>query len=232
MKDRTALIITIIAILILSSVSYRQSKYLQDLFSQKEGQISLPQLEVPKFEMPDFEIPDLEDMPGIEDIIPQEDKTPVEFVSPDNKLKFTYSSDWIETESGLLEKFNEKVAEQASKTLFLAQKLNVREGVFVFLIVQEFSLTEQESAQSIVEDIEEEASRRKETMTILESDIREKEAFLESKHEQEGSALHSVRKLMISEKTAYLVTIVSQEESWSLFQEEANDILDSVSLVE
>jgi len=207
MKIDKLLISIIIFILLLSFVTYWQFKNFQKTLSE----VKLPSLEMSKFEMPLF----------------QENKEYKEFVSPDGKLKLKYSSDWMEMPKESLKNFDQEAIKEG-QTLFLASKFKIEKTAFALLIIQE--LEKRKNPEEIIEEIQSEAKEKGGEVEIISLDIKENRGYFEAKYKRKGGTFRSKEKIILGENKFYLISIFSLEKDWPEFQDEANEILDSVQL--
>jgi len=162
-----------------------------------------------------------------------------EFISPDGKLKMAYSSDWIEIkDEKILEKTTpkEKIEKYGLETLFLAQKL--RKEKIAQLIISELNFDKQKSFENIIEEMKEANHQQGWEMEIIKSEIKDEEDVLEAKYRKtDRYDVHSKEKILLlnpeNEKTkVYLVTVIALDKNWQEFSEEAEEIINSATLIE
>jgi len=207
MKIDKFLILILLSIFLLSFFTYWQFKKLQKF--------------LPKIEIPNIEMPKPESM--------FQQKTEIkEFVSLDGKLKFKYSSDWMEMPK---ESWQEKIIAE-TKVLFFANKFKLEKATFASLVVQELSLEKEKSVEEIVEEMKKEVKAKNGELEILNLEIKGKEAYLKMKYKKEMEPTFiSKEKIILGEKKAYFVNIFSLENFWQDFEAETNEILNSVKFV-
>lgn len=184
----------------------------------REFKKSLSKIEPPKFEMPKLQTP----------FSPAKTEEK-EFVSPDGKLKIKYSSDWLKMEEKSLEMFSKQMVIKEVKTLFFAQKIK---GVALgFLSVQEIELKEDKKPEDIIEEMKK--GRKEEELKISNLKLAENEAVFEVDYQKEGSpGLHSKEKILKEANKAYIISVTSFSQSWTDFEQEANQILNSTQILE
>ncbi len=196
-------------ILLLSFFTYRHFK------SWRE---SLSEVEMPKFEMPKFEIPS------------KKEGGYKEFVSPDGELKMKYPADWMEMKKEMFEGFTQ---EGEGKTLFFAQKFEFEKTAQAFLTVQELNLKEKKGAEEIIEEMKKDVEAKEGKMEILKLEIEDKTAVLEASYKgKTGFPLRSKEKIILNEKKGYLISFSTFEKNWPDLQKEAEEIINSTTLLE
>ncbi|XOA42701.1 MAG: hypothetical protein ACKKMO_02725 [Candidatus Nealsonbacteria bacterium] len=215
MKDYKTLILIILFILLLSFITWKRFETLQKPFSLYETKL-------PKFEMPKFE-----------SFFSQEDNGSEEFVSPDGKLKLKYPSNWIKMEKESLETFNKEIAREGAKNLFFAQKFKIKENTLAILIVQELTLEKETSLEEIIEEMKEKTKEKDGEMEIEKSEFDDKIVYLEVKYKRdETPILYSKEKIILEEDKAYLITFLNPNNNWSGFEEEINEIFNSIQIID
>ncbi|UZE93375.1 MAG: hypothetical protein IB617_00905 [Candidatus Nealsonbacteria bacterium] len=215
MKDYKTLILIILFILLLSFITWKRFETLQEPFSLYETNF-------PKFEMPKFE-----------SFFSQEDKGSEEFVSPDGKLKLKYSSNWIKMEEESLETFNKEIAREGAKNLFFAQKSKIEENALAILIVQELTLEKEISLEEIIEEMKEKTKEKDGEMEIEKSEFDDKIAYLEVKYKRDETPIfYSKEKIILEEDKAYLIIFLNSNNNWSGFEEEINEIFNSIQIID
>jgi hypothetical protein len=173
---------------------------------------------VPKIEIPKVEIPKPE-------TFLQPKAEPKEFISPDGKFKFRYSSDWVEIPGN---KWQETISSEA-KILFFSTKFKIQKGAFASLAVQEVNW--EKELKEFIEEMKRKAKERSGEMEILNLEIKEREADLKARYKKEGANFISREKIILGEKKISLISIFSLERFWPEFESEAEEILNSVQLV-
>jgi hypothetical protein len=205
MKIDKFLVLIILSILLLSYFTYWQFKKMAE--------------SLPKIKIPEVEIPKPESM--------FQQKTEVkEFISPDGKLKFKYSSDWTEMPK---ESWQEAISAEA-KILFFANKFKIEKAAFASLVVQELSW--KKDVREIIEEMGKEAKEKSGEMEILNLEIKDKGADLKARYKKEGGLnFISREKIILGEEKVYLISIFSLERFWPEFEIEADEILNSVEIL-
>jgi len=208
MKIDKFLILIFLAILFLNFAAYWQLRSFQEV---------LREIEIPKLEMPKIELFPVET-----------EKITKEFTSPDGKLKFQYSSDWMEiTKKGFEQHYQETVIAEA-KVLFLAQKFNLEKMTFAFLIVQEFG--NEKSLEEIIKEMKASVKEREGEMKILKLD--EEKGIFEARYEKENQpAFHSLKRVLKGENKTYLIIVLTSEKDWPELENESYEILNSIQII-
>jgi len=216
MKNKNLFILTIICIISLAIISYKQLRGFNSPLSENQ---------IPNFEMPDFESLLFEGKEGSE-----------RFVSPNKKLEMNYPSSWMRMEGGSLEYFNQEVIKEEAKVLFFAQKLDVKTGSFASLVVQELNLDKNKTVEELVQEIEKEALEKGVRMEITNLEIEGQGGLLEAKYiTGQDFDLHSKEKITIlelenAEPIAYLISFIALDKDWTKFEQEADEIFNSVEI--
>lgn len=211
MKIDKFLILIILFILGLSFATYGQFKGFRE---------SLSKVGLPKFEMPELKL-----------FSPQEEIGYQEFVSPDGKLKLKYSSDWMKMEKESLAKLNQEMIKEGAKILFFGQKIKIEKVASASLVIQEINLGGK-SLEEIIEEMKEDVRKKEGEVEITQLKIKEKEAYLEAEYKrEEGTIFNSKERILLSGEKAYSIAIFALDYHWPEFEEEANEILDSVQIV-
>ena len=162
-----------------------------------------------------------------------------EFISPDEKLKMKYPSDWIEMkDEKILEQIipKEEAEKYGLKNLFLAQKF--REGKYGQLKVTELTLEEEETIELLIEKMKESNLQQGWEMEIIKSEIKDNEAIFETKYQKPDRLdTHSKEKIIIPEsqeekKKAFLIVFMCFDKDWEEFEKEADDIIRSAHLID
>jgi len=201
-------ILVIIVILFLSGATF---------WNFKSWRKSLGQVELPKFEMPKMEL------------FPEKGGSK-EWTSPDGKLKMKYPADWIEVDIKMLENYVQREVEE--KPLLVAQKFSIEKSTLVFLTVNKLNFEESVEFEEILEKMKEDAKKREGKMEVLNSEIKDKEMVFEAKYTKKGGTVFLSREKILLEKGGYLVSVFAFEKDWSEFKKEAEEIINSVQLVE
>lgn len=209
----TVLLIIFSCIVLLSFLSYWNIKRFQNSLSEG-GKIELPKIEVP----------------DINSIFSPEGTKEKEFVSSDGKLKFKYTSDWMELPKDVSKNL---LPEEGTKILLYLQKIKLKEGGASFLIVQEIDFDQKKlSLEKLVEELKKNVEKKGATMEIISFEKKEKEGVLEIIYRVgKTTSLRSKEKIIENEGKFYIVSIFSSEKDWGIFKEEIEEILNSVQLV-
>lgn len=211
MKEKKTLFLSIIAIAILSLITFWYFKRASRSFSQ---------LELPKFELPEFET-----------FLSQETKEYTEFITPDGKLKLNYPSHWMKMAPEVLEKLNQAITTEKARNLLFTQGTKLEKGAIIFLMVQELFLEEEKSLEGLIEASKEGVKGGRE-VEISNLKIEGEIAYFEGDYKEEGSPpVYSKEKLILGDNKAYSVIILNLTNNWSEFEEEVNEILNSIQLV-
>jgi len=209
MKIDKFILLIIIFIIVLSFGTYWQFKKFRESISKSVFQ---------NFEMPEIKL------------FSQPENKDVEFVSPDEKLKITYPSNWINIATENLETMNREMAKKEAKILFFGNKINLKSASFASLIIQEVKL----GGRNIEEIIEESKnnSQEGEETKIVQSKIEEKEAYFEEEYKRkDGTIFISKERVLLSEEKAYFVTVFALDSFWPDFKDEAEKILNSAKII-
>lgn len=185
----------------------------------KKVDFTFDEIELPKIEMPERKI---------EDFLPLEKEGEKEWLSPDQKLKLTYSLNWTNLREAFFERSEEKIMVEEFEFLLLAQRLNLQNNLSALLTV--YKVAGQESLEEFIENLKEFIKSQSEQTEI---NIVEEENFVwvEFTSKEKEQTFYSKGKVIIREETAYLVLISAQEESWSFFKQEIQEIFDSVQIL-
>ena len=203
------LLIIFILILVLSLLVYQQFKGLQQ---------SLAEVNLPKFEIPDIN----------STFWSGEKEGYKEWTSPDGKLKMKYPSHWVETDESFKNYFFQSTEE--AEVLFFASKFNLESlGALNFLVVEKLNV--ENNLEGIIEQMKKDAKESGGEIEITELNIGEKEAEFETEYKSKaGIIFYSKEKLLLAEEGVYSVKIFSQKNYWSKINNEAIEILDSLTL--
>lgn len=209
MKDKKYFILTIISILALSVITYQQFKGFREISSE---------IDLPEFKMPEFNLSNL-----------QENTENKEFISPDNKLRIEYPSSWLVLPKEGLENLNQEIVKINSEILFFAQKFNLQDATFISLAIQKLHLEEGQDLETVIYQMEEDAKKEEKNGEILQSKINDKNAYLETRYKKEGEATFITKeKAILHENEVYIITFIAQEKNWSIFEEEVEEIFNSI----
>lgn len=170
-----------------------------------------------------------------EDILKTGENNYKEFISPDGKLKMKYPSDWLETKD---EKFLEEFIPEEWKnkynlqTIFFAQELKT--GKIGQIIVNEGDFDIQ--IEEIIEEMKKSNQAKGWTMEIINLNL--EEGIFEAKYQKtDHYDLHSKEKILFSEgkenaKKAYLIAFIVFDKDWEKFENKADEVINSVQLVD
>ena len=214
MSNKKYILILIILILGLGFLSFWQFKK----FSQ-----SLTKVELPKIEMPEMKF---------EEFLPLEKESLKEWASPDGKLKLKYPANWIESSEALLEQFKqEEMVLAGAKILFFAYQFSFETQALAFLIVEEIS--QEKSLNEIVKEIEKNIAEEKGEMEVINLEKENKTAWLEIKMKRKGEvSFQAKEKIIFLEDKTYLIAFTTFEKDWPKFEEEANEIFNSIEIIQ
>lgn len=208
MKDSKYLILIVACIVVLSGLSY----WRVNNFNKSLKNVSFPKIEIPQTEP-----------------FPQPTNvTTKEFVTPDGKLKVYYTSEWIETDKGILEGLNkEAIKSKVGEVLLFAHKFSFSGSFyFVSLLVQKINSTD---TKEIFEGMKNDIEERKGQMEVLNLETEDKNISFEAKYkEEDGYTLYSKEKIFIGKENSYLVSLFAPEENLEKLVEESSSILSSV----
>lgn len=205
MKIDKFLLLIIATISVLSLGAYFQFKKLKEA--------------LPEFKKPEIEIP------KPETFLQQKIETK-EFTSPDGRLKFKYSSDWLEMPK---EAWQETINTE-TKILLFATKFKIERAVFASLVVQELSW--EKGVKEVIEKIENEVKKKSGEIKFLDLKIGEREANFKARYKKQEANFISKEKIIWGEGKIYIISIFSFERFWPEFENEANEILNSVQILE
>lgn len=182
-----------------------------------------------------------EDVAEFESIISEEEPSEgqsKEFISPDGKLKLTYSSDWkeINDEKALKEVFTEELTEKYNlKILLFAGYLKSK--VFSQLLVAEGYFGDQESLEEIINIFKESGQEKGWEVTIINPELKNNEITFEYVCEKENySSLHFKEKVILpkqkEDKKTYLIAFVGPDRDWTKMKNRADNIINSVTIID
>lgn len=158
-----------------------------------------------------------------------------EFTDPDGKLKMKYPSDWLEIKD---EKFLEGTIpkEWAEKynlqTLFFAQGIKTNMTGQIIVNEGNFDIPVEE----IIEEMKKSSRAKEWNMEVVSSDIGK--GIFEAKYQKPAHYdLHSKEKILFggqkeNVKKVYLIAYIVFDKDWDKFQEEADEIMDSIQLID
>ena len=193
----------------LSYVSYGQFKR----FGESSKEINLPEIEIPETKLEEFFSPAGEGKK--------------EWISPDGKLKLTYSAKWTSTDetfAGHLDQAGIDLEE--TELLFLAYQTDPS---LAFLMVNKTA--GKKSLEEIAKEIEEKIKEQggESEITILEEDKGGELKIISGYPGQPESC--SRGKIIFGQEAIYLVVLSSYQADWPKFEQEAQEILDSAQFI-
>jgi hypothetical protein len=161
-----------------------------------------------------------------------------EFISPDGKLKVSYPANWIKIEIPQIEKtLPEKFTEDYDlKLLLFAQKFEGEK--FAQLNISQMIIDSGKKIEEIVEEIKESNLERDWEMKIVKSEVGERGLTFEAKYRKEGKPTLYSRERFIAlqpeegKKKVFLVEFITFDKDWEGFEKEAEEILNSATIVE
>ncbi|MCX6764626.1 MAG: hypothetical protein NTU58_02860 [Candidatus Nealsonbacteria bacterium] len=178
----------------------------------------------------------------IESLVSEEKDFPKkEFITPDEKLKFVYPSNWVEATD--TKNFQEGIPKEARekykfKNLFLASR--IKNDIFYGLTVTEGFFDLKNTPQEIIDIMKEINDKEGITTEIIEIETKEKEAFfraLYAKKSSPNNIFYSKEKILLvdydqNNKKAYFISFVfSRENKNEKIEKEINEILESIQLI-
>ncbi|PJB08073.1 MAG: hypothetical protein CO078_00130 [Candidatus Nealsonbacteria bacterium CG_4_9_14_0_8_um_filter_36_17] len=210
MSNKKFILILMILILGCGLVSYWRFKK----FSQSLSGVSLPKIEMPEMKTEEMFFPEKE---GYK-----------EFASPDGKLKLKHSANWIESDQTLLEQFNqEEVVLKEAKILFFAYQFNFESQALAFLMIEEIS--SEKSLDEIIKDVEKDVTEKEGELEIINSERENETALIEMKFKKKMEPnFYAKEKIFFGKEKTDLVVFTTFEKDWPKFEEEANEIFDSI----
>lgn len=187
-------------------------------FNQSLTDISLPKIEIPEMELEEFLLPEKEGMQ--------------EWISPDGKLRFSYPSTWLKIEgfienTDFLNALNEQLASEGAEILFLAQKTDIKDSSFAFMVVQKIMIKEdKKNLEEIIRILTEGIKNEETSAEITAKQIAGDEARLEIDYKRTGGALyHSIKKIILRENIIYTIEVFSLKDGWQKIEAEARNII-------
>jgi hypothetical protein len=181
----------------------------------------------------------IEELPSLEPIsLEKEEKVSKEFITPDNKLKLVYSSDWIEMESkNLGEAFlGERVEKYNSELLFFTIKGQIKS--FGQLMVEEMVVEPEKEFEEIINEMKESNLQQGWEMEIINSETNKNEITFEAKYQKPDRLdVHSKERLVFLEpkekqRKVYSVAFIALDKDWEEFSQEADSIFNSIQLLQ
>ena len=216
-SDKAYVIILLIAILVLSLISYRRFKE----FDQSLSEIELP-------EIPSSEIT----LPGtnLEDFLPPEKEGYQEWISPDGKLKLQYPASWTRLDEALLEYSDQtETSLTESGILFFAHRIDIKEQTLAILTVSETDA--EKSLEKIIERMGQDAEEQGGKIGIMDVKTEGEIAWIETLSEYPNQPnYYSKVKLIFTENKTYLIVFSAPQTYWPQLKEEANEIFGSAHL--
>jgi len=160
-----------------------------------------------------------------------------EFLSQDERLKMKYPKDWEETENIDMTKIipQEYIKQYNIQLPLFALKVKGY-GYFSQLTVLEMEINIQEDFKEVEKVLKKINQENGWSMTIINKTTEENIVIFETKYQKPGQTnMYAKEKIVFLEpkenkKKVYIVTISGPEESWQEISEEANFVINSVSL--
>jgi len=194
----------------LSYVSYDQFKR----FGESSKDIKLPEIEIPETKLEEFFSPTAEGNK--------------EWVSPNGRLKLTYSAKWTSTDEAFAGSLTQAgIALEETELLFLAYQIDPS---LAFLMVNKTA--GQKSLEEIGRELEGKIKEQggESEITILEEENEGGELKIISGYPGQPES-YSRGKVIFDQEVIYLVVLSSYQTDWPKFEQEAQKILDSAQLV-
>ena len=209
MKNYKLFLLTILAIVLLGLNTYWKIQDLQN-------------------PLPPISFPELESIP-LESITQQNNQKKKEFISPDKKLSFKYGYDWITVDINYLEQVltTELMQKHDLKPLFMARKIKMS-GAFLQLIVSQGPF----NPSNALEEIQIDSAVSGWDMEIIQFQPEETMLSFEANYSKKGELkLHLKEKIIFNDsKNAFFIEFFTLEQDWKGFEQEINEILDSVKV--
>ena len=212
-SNKTYILILAILIIGLSLTSYWR-------FQKPSG--SLPGIKLPEIKTPETSLEELT-LPAKESY--------QEWVSPDGKLKLTYSNRWIPMNEAFLEYGREAgIMLTKSEILFFAYQAKLEKQTFSFLTVN--AIDSQKKPEEVVEEIKQTAEEQDGEIEITILKTENGTAWLEmiSRYPNQPS-FYSKGKVILGNEKTYLIVLTSPQKDWPQFKEEAEEVLNSAQLL-
>jgi len=216
MKDKNLFIITIICIVLLSFMSYRQLKEFNKDLSNKQ---------IPELKMPNFEL-----------LLFPEEGSNVDFTTPDRRLTISYPKSWVPISEINLTSFNQEIIQQQANILLLTNKFDMKDGTFASLIIQELEgFSSQDTIDDIIQKMIKEKEEEQIKIKIISVEKDDKEAFLNIEYPRDQAPnLYSWNKIITLTneqlKKVYLISIIALEKDQQKFELEVETIFNSIQL--
>lgn len=208
MKDKYFIIILLISILLFSFLISFQFRSWRDSLD--------------KFEMPDFDLESLE----LDFSKNQQGDESNLFRTEDGRLEIEFSSSWMKVD--FLDELNNEMKKEGAELLLFAQKFNLTDSVFSYMIVQKMEVGE-ESLQDVIDLLKQQSLEKNVEMDIMKEEITENEALLYFKIVQSGQpVLCSKEKIFKSGNEVFLIDVATMEKDCRSTEAEAEEILKSI----
>ena len=160
-----------------------------------------------------------------------------EFVGPDGKMKLSYSSDWekVSDENFLSNVFSEKTTEEYNlKILFFAHYLKSK--IFSQLYVAEGYLGNETSSEEIINLFKRSGEEENFNVTIINQELEGNRFIFEFVCEKENYPSYRFKELIIiseeKESKSYFITFAGPEKDWPKIKDRADNILNSVEIID
>lgn len=157
-----------------------------------------------------------------------------EFLVADSKLYFKYLSNWVEIEDKKI--LNKVLSEEAKekynlKTLFFARKIT--ESGLSQLLALEGTLPKGKDINDIVNAMKDFYAKEGWQMNIINSIKKDNQLTLFAEYTKPNShSFKSEEKIIISNQTFYIVSFYTIDRHWYNFKEEADEIINSIKILE
>lgn len=156
----------------------------------------------------------------------QEPETFQEFLVPAGDIKITYPDSWQKIEDSDFS-FATLDTENA-QTLFYAIKVKAKEAKMAWLIVQKLNFEEERGLEKIIEKIKTAGTDREIETEIQDLEVEENMAQFKITQEQNDYSTTGEEKIILTKENIYSILIFSLTFDWESFQDEAEQILNSV----
>ncbi len=159
----------------------------------------------------------------------------IEFISPENKLSFRYSSDWKEiADKEILQKLSleDEENDYYFEVIFFAQKLQPNQ-----ILIANKSLLNVEKPQDVIDIMIELNSKDSSEMKVINRKKEGSEIIIEAEYkDRNNNIFHSIEKILVreaeeEEREVFIVAIVVPKENWNGPTEEINKIIESAKLI-
>ena len=216
LSDRTYIIILVVAILILIPVMYRN--FQTPLGSLKPG-------DLPHFEMPTLDF-------NLESALSPERKGDKEWTSPDGKLKLAYPDNWMIMEQAFLDCgaiTGSALGEE--EVLLFVYHFKLAGQSFPYLIVSQIKT--EKSLEQIMEEIKQNIESSGGEKEIIMLETKDETVDLEIIFRYQGYAnFYNKGRIIFTEEKTYMIFFNASQQAWPQLKEEAENIFDSIELLQ